>query len=393
MEHTHDIPSIPEEYLKYLRLYWMEPTIYEFNSEIKEIDKNKIRLKDNYFYPEGGGQLSDRGSLSLKSRKYHVNDVSSEGDEIWLHLTNHDLEEGRKVHAQIDSLRRYSLSQHHTGQHLVSAVFHDLFGNDTTRAEINTEYSIVELNNSPSFEDLLIVQNKISELIHDNLEVQNKFYLSSETIDIPLRGTPEVQNLYRIVAIGNYDFNPCGGTHLTTTGALENIYFSKIESKKLRFMVGQPAVKVLNKQVIDNLNLARFLKVPVDELSDRIVDLSDKYEKLFKSHRKMTEDFIKLKIISEKFEKIGSYKIKFIELDYLDYSQLNSTIPQLNPQEGIFLMDKAGLFAFYSGSEILADQLKKAFLKQKIKCGGKGTKIMGNSSISFDKKLIKSIIG
>ena len=146
--HHHEGPESEDEALRSIRHYWKEPSKYEFQAEIIETKHDWIRLNKSYFYPEGGGQQSDRGILKSGNQEYPVNDVQEKDKEIWINVPSHNYEVGIAVEGLIDGKRRELLSRNHSTQHIISAVFWDNLECDTTREEITIKESQVEIDTS-----------------------------------------------------------------------------------------------------------------------------------------------------------------------------------------------------------------------------------------------------
>ncbi len=176
-------------------------------------------LEDTVFYPEGGGQPSDRGTLSGVA----VLEVVKREGEI-RHLLGEALSEG-PVEARLDWTRRFDHMQQHTGQHLLTAVAQDRFGWATTAFHLGPEVCDVELA-VPRLvpEQLVELEAAVAEAIRAARPVSDR-WVSSEMYAaerVRSRGLPEGhRGPIRLVEIEGLDLNTCGGTHLCSTAELE----------------------------------------------------------------------------------------------------------------------------------------------------------------------------
>jgi len=176
-------------------------------------------LEDTVFYPEGGGQPSDRGTLSGVA----VLEVVKREGEI-RHLLGEALPEG-PVEARLDWTRRFDHMQQHTGQHLLTAVAQDRFGWATTAFHLGPEVSDVELA-VPRLgpETLVELEAAVAGAIRAARPVSDR-WVSPEayaTERVRSRGLPEGhRGPIRLVGIEGLDLNTCGGTHLRSTAELE----------------------------------------------------------------------------------------------------------------------------------------------------------------------------
>jgi len=176
-------------------------------------------LDDTVFYPEGGGQPSDRGRLGDAD----VLDVKSVDGEI-RHVLAAPLPEGPAV-ARIDWERRFDHMQQHTGQHLLTAVAADRFGWETTAFHLGPQTCDVELavvSVSPA--ERLRLEEAVAAEIRAVRPVTVRRVRPEEMAALPVRtrGLPEGhQGHVRLVEIEGIDLNTCGGTHLRATNEIE----------------------------------------------------------------------------------------------------------------------------------------------------------------------------
>tara|TARA_X000000368_G_scaffold418103_1_gene416550 strand:- start:6341 stop:7027 length:687 start_codon:yes stop_codon:yes gene_type:complete len=212
----------------------------EFNAEITNIEDDLIELDQTLFYPMGGGQDWDQGTLKINDKKINVLEVK--GREIITHLVepSHNLEIGQKIQGSIDWKRRYAHMKMHTAQHLISAVVYDLFdGVRTVGNQIRHDRSRIDFN-PISFDEEMLTElvNETNERIKKGAELQVKTMSRDEINEImpPERTNmdlvpPHVENL-RVVVIGdNLDLCPCAGTHIQNISEIGEIEFLGKKSK------------------------------------------------------------------------------------------------------------------------------------------------------------------
>lgn len=178
-------------------------------------------LEDTIFYPEGGGQPADRGTLNGVT----VLDVVKAEGEV-RHLLAEPIAEG-PVEARLDWGRRYDHMQQHTGQHLLTAVAQDRFGWATTAFHLGPEVCDVELAAPRLVPDQLVeLEAAVAEAIRAARPVSAR-WVSPEayaTERVRSRGLPEGHiGPIRLVDIDGFDLNTCGGTHLRSTAELESL--------------------------------------------------------------------------------------------------------------------------------------------------------------------------
>ncbi|MHA2274659.1 MAG: alanine--tRNA ligase-related protein [Candidatus Kariarchaeaceae archaeon] len=380
MDHHHEDYDIPDEILSKLKDYWKEPDIFRFNTIIKEVDKNWVALKTNYFYPEGGGQASDLGVLIPKSDqsvKYNIHEIQSKESETWIKINEHKFSEGDEVNAIIDKDRRISLSRNHSAQHLVSAVFWEELEFDTTRAEIRLEESQIEFNKTPTLDEIHLANSKINLLIKENLPIESKYYEEINSLDQKIRGSMVDLDVYRLVAIGQYDLNPCGGTHVSSTKEIDSIFINKIESKKIRFMTGNDAKELYSQNAINLIRLSRLTNVPFLKIPETVEEIIKKKNFYEKRVHKLESQIIEAQYDINKFHKVGRYYLKAFQIPSMNKGAIFKLIEGLNKNQVVFISDEMELFVLAAGDTEITSNVMKNLLKKGIKGGGKGYSVMG----------------
>ncbi len=194
------------------RLYLADPYLRSFRArvvEMRELDGKPAAVLDrSAFYPEGGGQPGDRGSLGAA----RVLDTQERGGVV-LHLLDRAVE--GEVDAQLDWERRFDHMQQHHGQHLLSAAF-DKAGAPTVSFHLGERSCTIDLDASASRLDLRAAEAACNESIWRNLPIVARDFTGDERARLPLRKEPVKGD--RVVLVEGVDASPCGGTHPSRTG-------------------------------------------------------------------------------------------------------------------------------------------------------------------------------
>ncbi len=223
-------------YLESIEAAYLE----EFTAEVIAIEDNKIVLDQTLFYPLGGGQNWDLGTIDGPNGEMNVIEVRGR-DAI--HHTIEDtfeLEIGDEVSGTIDFERRYAHMKMHTAQHLVSGIAYEMFdGVRTVGNQIHTEKSRIDFKPIQFTEDMLSeLQSAVNEKIQLGLEVTDSQMTRDEINSImPQERTnmdllPAFINDLRVVTIGDkQDLCPCAGTHVRNISEIKGIEFIGKKSK------------------------------------------------------------------------------------------------------------------------------------------------------------------
>ena len=212
----------------------------EFTAEVTDIEDNKVVLDQTLFYPLGGGQNWDLGTIDGPNGEMNVIEVRGRDT---IHHTIEDtfeLEIGDEVSGTIDFERRYAHMKMHTAQHLVSGIAYEMFdGVRTVGNQIHTEKSRIDFKPIQFTEDMLSeLQSAVNEKIQLGLEVTDSQMTRDEINSImPEERTnmdllPAFINDLRVVTIGDkQDLCPCAGTHVRNISEIKGIEFIGKKSK------------------------------------------------------------------------------------------------------------------------------------------------------------------
>ena len=223
-------------YLESIEAAYLE----EFTAEVIAIEDNKIVLDQTLFYPLGGGQNWDLGSIDGPNGKMNVIEVRGRDTIHHTIEETFELEIGDEVSGTIDFERRYAHMKMHTAQHLVSGIAYEMFdGVRTVGNQIHTEKSRIDFKPIQFTEDMLLeLQSAVNEKIQLGLEVTDSQMTRDEINSImPQERTnmdllPSFIDDLRVVTIGDkQDLCPCAGTHVRNISEIRGIEFIGKKSK------------------------------------------------------------------------------------------------------------------------------------------------------------------
>ena len=193
-------------------------------------DKPGVVLDATAFYPEAGGQLGDHGVLGGAQ----VIDTQELDDGTILHLIEGALPEvGARVTGELDWARRRQHMAQHTAQHLLSGALLDRAQAPTASARLGESALTIDVTRDriPDAE-LAAAEDLANDVIDDDLAIRAWFPSPDELAQLELRRDPKVTANIRVVAIGDFDYSPCGGTHATRTSQLGSLRITNAERYK-----------------------------------------------------------------------------------------------------------------------------------------------------------------
>jgi alanyl-tRNA synthetase len=217
------------------RLYYSDSHLIEFEARVVDLSDRvsgwtAVVLDRTAFYPTGGGQPSDTGTLNGA----RVVECIDDGDNGVLHVVQGAAPSRNDVvHGRIDWSRRLDHIQQHTGQHIISQALVTLF-NAPTRSFRVLEASCeidVELNN-PTTEVIERAVELANNVIWEDRAIAIRSVTSGEAAELPLRKEPAREGDLRLIEIEGFDLTPCGGTHAYRTGEVGMIAVRSWERAK-----------------------------------------------------------------------------------------------------------------------------------------------------------------
>jgi alanyl-tRNA synthetase len=203
------------------RLYYADSHLVEFEARVVSVSttadgRAAVRLDRTAFYPTGGGQPTDTGTLGA-ARVVECMDEEAGGV---LHVCEGDVpSEGQAVVGRVDWPRRLDHIQQHTGQHILSQAFVELYGAQTRSFRMTEEMCEIDVElRDPSDEKVYGAVRRANEIIWDARPVRVHLVTAEEAARMPLRKDSAREGELRVIEIEGFDFSPCGGTHAVSTG-------------------------------------------------------------------------------------------------------------------------------------------------------------------------------
>jgi misacylated tRNA(Ala) deacylase len=215
--------------------------VTEFEATVTEVTDDYLVLDGTYFYPGGGGQPPDRGTLSWDGGRATVVDAEKNHGDVRHHVGTVEgdaPEEGATVTGRIDADRRDRLRRMHTAQHVVSRVVLDAFGAATVGNRVSVDGARIDFEPA-EFDDeaLSTIERRSNEVIERDLAVEKGERPRGAVEDAVPEGRtqldliPDHVDPLRVVAIDDFDLCPCGGTHVDRLGEVGRVRITNRVSK------------------------------------------------------------------------------------------------------------------------------------------------------------------
>ena len=244
----------------------------------------EVLLDQTAFYPSSGGQPNDLGLLGEAA----VLDVRDEEAEI-VHIVDRDVARGG-VKGCVNWPRRFDHMQQHTGQHLLSAMFQERFGLPTVSFHLGEEICTIDLHGGePSRHQLIGAQRAANKAIFEDRPVTVRYGTREQLARLGVRKEVERDGLLRAIEIESADLQPCGGTHVKSTGQIGMILVrgcSKVRQDwRVEFACGRRAELLATEDFERERVLMGSLGCAMEELPAAVERLGAERDANFKSLR------------------------------------------------------------------------------------------------------------
>ena len=247
------------------KLYYKDPYIEEFESKVISCeayeDKFKVVLEKTAFFPEEGGQYSDRGFLN----EIRVCDAFEDNGIIY-HVTESAIKPGETVVGRIDFDERYEKMQCHSAEHILSGLIHTHYGLDNVGFHLGAEEVTMDISAPLTYEQLMKIENMANEVVYKNLPIDCSFPDKSELSKLEYRSKISVEENLRIVTIGEYDRCACCAPHVKSTGEIGLIKildFSCLRGGiRIRISAGRRAMRIFNAMQQNLAEISRLTSTP-----------------------------------------------------------------------------------------------------------------------------------
>jgi alanyl-tRNA synthetase len=278
------------------RLYYRDSHLLEFDARVMDVSERDdgviaVTLDRTAFYPTGGGQPNDTGTLG-EARVIDCIDAEEQGV---LHVVQGLVPQvGDAVHGKIDLLRRLDHMQQHTGQHILSAAFVKLFAAPTHSFRVmDHECEIDVALEDPTDEKIERAVDLANQTIWQNLPIAIHEVNAEEAAQLPLRKDPAREGELRVIEITGFDLTPCGGTHASATGEVGVIAVRSWERAKgltrIQFMAGMRVLNDYRKANRTGTTTAALFSAGRDDSPSLVAKLIDDNKKLARRVRELDE--------------------------------------------------------------------------------------------------------
>lgn len=325
------------------KLFYKDTYLKEFTAEVLSCEQVKggyeVVLDKTAFYPEGGGQPCDMGTLNGDIR---VLDVRERAGDI-IHLTNAPVEVGSRVSGAIDWDRRFDLMQQHSGEHIVSGIIHTKYGYNNVGFHMGAEMITVDLDGELDAEALAELEASANAYIWTNAAVSELHPTQSELNELDYRSKKELEGDVRIIHFPGADTCACCGTHVKRTGEIGMVKLVSCqkfhEGVRIEMLCGKRAMEYLNAVNGENYKISTLLSAKVRETSGAVERLMNEVQGL------------KAKISETENNMLADIAKQYVGRDFVLINKGGLTPDSVRKLTALLIAQNPGICAVFSGDD------------------------------------------
>ncbi|MEN6444256.1 MAG: alanine--tRNA ligase [Methanoregula sp.] len=335
------------------KLYYDQPSDTEFDAVVLDFFDGYAVLDQTLFYPEGGGQPADTGSLVSQESMVRVDDVIKSGDVILHHVSGGLLRRGERIKGMVDEERRWSLMRHHTATHILLHAAKEVLG-------AHIHQSGAQKGSESSRLDIRHFKHITAEELRRIETAANRMIMASLPVDISHENRTKAEQLYgfslyqggvppgkdiRIVKVAG-DIEACAGTHCRNTGEVGVIKIIRVEHiqdgiERIEFGAGVAALYYM--QHIEQIATASAdtLSVQVENLPSTVTRFFNEWKDQKKEIERMSAKLVDLEMQTLSTETIGGIPVIVKHID-LPAKELSILATSVSEKGGVALLIASG---------------------------------------------------
>ena len=260
------------------KLFYEDPNLAEFSAKVvsceQENDRWAVILDATAFYPEGGGQAADVGTLGAA----RVLDTRERGEEV-VHFCDAPLDVGTEVVGKIDWAHRFDLMQQHTGEHILSGILNARFGYQNVGFHVGADVMEVDFDGPLTPEDIAWAELEANKAIWEDIPVKCWFPSPEELPNVVYRTKRALPWPVRIVQVPGFDSCACCGIHVKTTGQVGLIKILSCvkfhQGVRLEMVCGQRAYRYTADVFNQNKQISQLFSAKILETAAAARKVSD----------------------------------------------------------------------------------------------------------------------
>ena len=284
------------------KLYYIDSHLFDFEAKVLRCEEAKGRwevvLEGTAFFPEGGGQLADRGTLG----GVNVWDAHEKGEEV-VHYCDGPLTVGERIAGHVDRELRLCRMQNHSGEHILSGFAHRLYGCENVGFHLGEDEMIIDFDRELDEEAIRIIETRANEAVRANLAVRTSYPSPEELARMEYRSKKELQGDVRIVEIPGVDCCACCAPHVDRTGEIGIVKVQNFERHRggvrLNVVCGMWALEDYRRKQRSAAEISAMLSAKRDEVAPAVQRLMRERDGLKEKNNQLAMELVRLKAVQQ----------------------------------------------------------------------------------------------
>ena len=371
------------------KLYYTDGHLFDFTARVLRCEENKGRweivLDETAFFPEGGGQAADRGSLG----GVKVLDAHEKDGEV-VHFCDGPLAEGTSVDGRVDRDLRLCRMQNHSGEHIFSGTAHRLYGCENVGFHMGEGDLTIDFDRELSEEEIRTIETQANEAVRADLPVEIAFPSPEELAALEYRSKKELSGKVRIVTIPGVDCCACCAPHVNRTGEVGVIKVLNFERHRggvrLILNCGMWALEDYRKKQQSAAEISALLSAKRDEIAPAVQRLLHERDALKEKNALLAMELIRFKAAQQPETEGNICLFEAIPDEIAVRELVNLLMEKSGGLAAVFFPGETGGYRYIIGSRSI--DLRKASKAINVGIGGRGggrpEMIQGSASASED---------
>lgn len=391
------------------KLYYEDVHMTEFEATVTDCtydEKKKIYkvvLDKTAFFPEEGGQIADKGTLTFVSEtrgeplSLPLLDAHIKQDIIY-HYVEKEIPAGTIVVGNVDWNQRFDFMQQHSGEHIISGLVNKYYGYDNVGFHLGLQEVTLDFNGVLTLEELREIETKANEAIWKNLPINIAFPSSDELSALKYRSKLDLIENVRIVTIPGYDTCACCAPHVDTTGQIGIIKITGVMSHRggvrVNILCGNRALQDYTIKQNNAFAISASLSAKQDLISDGVERLKEENFKQREVINKLQASVLKNLAENLPSPSESNHAILFVEPmdDIAIRNLINDLVPKYSGYVGVFWGNDSDGYRYIVGSSTLDCRELATALREKFKAKGGGKAPMIQGSVVATKEQIETVV-
>jgi len=374
------------------KLYYEDSHLKEFKATVlnckKADERYQVILDRTAFFPEGGGQAADTGTIE----NFNVSDVQ-EVDSSIIHFVDGPLEAGDEVACSINWDQRFRRMQGHSGEHIVSGLIHKNFGCNNVGFHMGHETITIDFDQFLDSKQLKDIEYNANKAIWENHPVSTEI-LSGESLKArEYRSKLDLDENVRIVTIQDVDVCACCAPHVNSTGEIGLIkIISSIhhnDGVRIEMLAGEDAFIFSDKLFENSKKISHMLSSKIEETDIYVQSVLNNIDTAKQTYIGLSREFVDLKLstINSKDHVITYFNTFLTDTQCRDF--INGCCDKYSDVvAAVFTKSSEDSYKFILGSHMYDLQIICKDLNDKLNGRGGGSKTMVQGTVSASKAAI-----